>query len=91
MVTTQTVRRWILTGSITAITVTGAIYGAQLKTRQELRQEKKKILEAGPEEQIAQLEGARSELITKKNELERKIATVSARRIAREQQDKDAK
>jgi hypothetical protein len=32
MVTPQTVRRVILTGSIAAITLTGTIYGAQLKS-----------------------------------------------------------
>jgi hypothetical protein len=34
----QTVRRYILTGAVTAITVTGALYGAGLKTRQEVKQ-----------------------------------------------------
>ena len=34
----QAVRRWILTGAITAITVTGAIYGAGLKSKQEFKQ-----------------------------------------------------
>jgi len=32
----QNVRRWIMTLSISAITFTGAIYGAGLKTKQEL-------------------------------------------------------
>jgi hypothetical protein len=32
MVTPQTVRRVVLTGSIAAITLTGTIYGAQLKS-----------------------------------------------------------
>jgi hypothetical protein len=31
----QTVRRWALTGGITAITITGTIYGASLKSDQE--------------------------------------------------------
>jgi hypothetical protein len=35
MTTPQTVRRWILTGSITAIAATGAIYGAGLRSRQQ--------------------------------------------------------
>lgn len=31
----QTVRRWVMTGSVAAITATGALYGAGLKTRRE--------------------------------------------------------
>ena len=38
MATQQAVRRWILTGSVTAITITGALYGAGLKTNQERAQ-----------------------------------------------------
>lgn len=38
MASPPVVRRWIMTGAITAITVTGAIYGADLKSRQEYKQ-----------------------------------------------------
>ncbi|EKG17888.1 hypothetical protein MPH_04837 [Macrophomina phaseolina MS6] len=38
MVSQQTIRRIILTGAVTAITVTGALYGAGLKTQQEYQQ-----------------------------------------------------
>lgn len=38
MATLQTVRRWIMTGAVAAITVTGTIYGAGLKGQQELKQ-----------------------------------------------------
>lgn len=38
MVSPQAVRRWIMTGSIAAITMTGTIYGAGLKSRQEYNQ-----------------------------------------------------
>jgi uncharacterized membrane protein YoaK (UPF0700 family) len=31
MATTQAVRRWIMTGSVAAVTITGTIYGATLK------------------------------------------------------------
>lgn len=34
----QIIRRWVMTGAVTAITVTGALYGAGLKSRQELKQ-----------------------------------------------------
>lgn len=38
MVSPQVVRRWLMTGGITAVTVTGALYGAGLKTKQEYKQ-----------------------------------------------------
>jgi hypothetical protein len=34
----QAVRRWIMTGAVAAITVTGTLYGAGLKTDQEVKQ-----------------------------------------------------
>lgn len=79
-----------MTGGITAVTVTGALYGAGLKTKQEYKQEKKKLLEATPEEKIAQLETTRTELLTKKSELERKITALAARREAKAQRQKEA-
>ena len=47
-------------------------------------QQHKHILEATPEERIAQLEAARAELVRKKNEMERKMALVAERRRERE-------
>ena len=38
MATQQAVRRWIMTGAVAAITITGTIYGAGLKGEQELKQ-----------------------------------------------------
>ena len=38
MATLQTVRRWIMTGAVAAITITGTIYGAGLKGQQDLKQ-----------------------------------------------------
>jgi cell division protein FtsX len=70
----QAVRRWIMTGAVAAITVTGTLYGAGLKTDQEVKQERKRYQQASPEEIISQLQIARDDLVMKKNELERKIA-----------------
>ena len=38
MATHQTVRRWIITGAVTAVTVVGTIYGAQLRGQQQAQQ-----------------------------------------------------
>ncbi|KAF9698175.1 hypothetical protein EKO04_003687 [Ascochyta lentis] len=70
----QAVRRWILTGAVAAITVTGTIYGAGLKSDREVKAERKRYQQASPEEIISQLQIARDNLVIKKKEMERKIA-----------------
>ncbi|EUC48231.1 hypothetical protein COCMIDRAFT_87986 [Bipolaris oryzae ATCC 44560] len=91
MATLQTVRRWIMTGAVAAITITGTIYGAGLKGQQEIKQQKRQILQATPEERIAQLEVTRSDLVLKKNEMERKIAMIVEKRRAKEQGQADGR
>lgn len=54
-------------------------------------QERKRVLESTPEERIAQLEAARSELVAKKLGMERKLAQVTARRLAKDDAQKEAK
>ncbi|KAH7090350.1 hypothetical protein FB567DRAFT_589750 [Paraphoma chrysanthemicola] len=87
MATPQAVRRYIMTGAVAAVTITGTIYGATLKSEQDVKQEKKRILEATPEERIEQLELARRDLVAKKTEMERKIAAFHERRRAKEQEE----
>ncbi|KAF7672012.1 hypothetical protein GT037_009911 [Alternaria burnsii] len=91
MATLQTVRRWIMTGAVAAVTITGTIYGAGLKGQQEVKQQKRQILQATPEERIAQLQVARAELVVKKNEMERKMGQIAARRRAKEEALKNEK
>lgn len=52
---------------------------------------KRQILQATPEERIAQLEVARAELVVKKNEMERKMGQIAARRRAKEEALKNEK
>jgi len=75
----QQVRRIVWTGSIAAITATGAWYGAGLKTKQEIKDVVQKQREASPAEKIAQLEEHRGGLVAKRIGLERKIAELEAR------------
>ncbi|KAF2499229.1 hypothetical protein BU16DRAFT_603220 [Lophium mytilinum] len=82
----QTIRRFIMTGAVAGITATGALYGAGLKTKQEWKQEKQKVLDATPDEKIAQLEIARERLEGRRKEMERKIAQVAARKSKRDQE-----
>lgn len=37
MTTQQAVRRWIMTGAVAGVTITGTIYGATLKSGQDVR------------------------------------------------------
>ncbi|KAI6788772.1 hypothetical protein KC325_g8994 [Hortaea werneckii] len=60
MASSNPVRTWILTGSVAAITATGAWYGAGLKTRQEYNQERGVRLQATPAERIEQMEIAKT-------------------------------
>ncbi|KAI1351244.1 hypothetical protein F5Y01DRAFT_126991 [Xylaria sp. FL0043] len=67
-----TPKRMIWTGAFAAVTIVGSIYGAGLKTQQEYRAEKKKVLETPIEERIATLEARRAQLESQKRPLERK-------------------
>ncbi|KAL1311251.1 hypothetical protein AAFC00_001440 [Neodothiora populina] len=80
--TTQAVRRWVMTGSVAAITMTGAWYGAGLKTQHEFKQEVQARKEASAAERIAQLEVSRTELARKRIAIQKKLdelATKSAK------------
>ncbi|KAF2212442.1 hypothetical protein CERZMDRAFT_17396, partial [Cercospora zeae-maydis SCOH1-5] len=66
-------RIYALTGSVAAITATGAWYGAGLNMRQEYKQEIQKASEATPTEKLAQLETMRAQLQRTKDELQAKI------------------
>jgi len=69
-----------MTGSVAAITATGAWYGAGLKTRQEFKQEKQARIEATPEAQIESLEGVRARLLQQRWQLERKMEQLAEKK-----------
>lgn len=90
----QKFRRYILTASFAAITVTGAWYGAGLKMRQEytqvnhslrfsplvtdMMQERKAVQEITTAQKIEQLEMTRSKLLEQRNEMQEKIDRLTA-------------
>ncbi|KAI0848176.1 hypothetical protein F5Y00DRAFT_239335 [Daldinia vernicosa] len=84
-----TIKRVIWTGAFAAVTIVGAIYGAGLKTQAEFQQEKRKIVEATPEDRIRGLEARRAALVAQKAPFERKLADVRARMSAQQQEGKD--
>ncbi|MCJ1456024.1 hypothetical protein MMC28_006381 [Mycoblastus sanguinarius] len=79
-------RTVILTASTAALAVTGAWYGAGLKTKQEIKkiQKVKARGEVTPAQKIAYLEQTRSGLMAKKTGLEEKIAQLEARSSRKE-------
>ncbi|KAI1662488.1 hypothetical protein F4813DRAFT_385205 [Daldinia decipiens] len=82
-----TVKRLVWTGAFAAVTIVSAIYGAGLKTQSEFKQEKRKIVEATPEDRIRYLEARRAALVAQKSPFERKLADLRARMSAQERKD----
>ncbi|KAH6855299.1 hypothetical protein B0I37DRAFT_411302 [Chaetomium sp. MPI-CAGE-AT-0009] len=77
--TTAKVRRIILTLAFAAVTFTGTIYGAGLKTQQEWNAEKKKMQEASVDDKVAILERQKLDMLRQKVEIEDKLAELRAR------------
>ncbi|KAK5129070.1 hypothetical protein LTR85_000403 [Meristemomyces frigidus] len=77
-------RTYVLTGSVAAITATGAWYGAGVKTRREYTQVRNTALEATPAERIQQMETAKARLLTQRSELQAKINRLTAKASAGE-------
>lgn len=76
--------RIIVAGSIVAITATGALYGAGLKTGRDNKKAVTTVREATPAEQLAMLETTRLSLVEKRIGLERKIEELVRRRTGAE-------
>ncbi|KAI5803353.1 hypothetical protein DFH27DRAFT_610399 [Peziza echinospora] len=67
-------RRMALAAAVAAITATGAYAGAVWKTDSEQKQAIRRVKEESVEEKLERLENYRARLITKKTDLEVKIA-----------------
>ncbi|EAA36315.2 hypothetical protein GE21DRAFT_530 [Neurospora crassa] len=79
----------VWTVAFTAVTVTGTIYGAGLKTQKEWNQEKQKIQEATADDKIEMLVNRRAQLFKTKIEIEQKLADVRERmRLEKEKEEK---
>ncbi|KAI9369412.1 hypothetical protein BJX61DRAFT_545596 [Aspergillus egyptiacus] len=75
----QKVKRLILTGAVTAITIAGTLYGAGLKTEQEASQKIQKSREVSLDERIAHLRDMRQNLVAKKDLVEKQIRDLDAK------------
>ncbi|KAL4898773.1 hypothetical protein BDV59DRAFT_197644 [Aspergillus ambiguus] len=79
MATNPKTRRLVLTGAVTAITIAGSLYGAGIKTGQEVTQTVQKTREATIDERIALLQGTRQDLASKKQLVERQLQDLDAK------------
>ncbi|BCR89663.1 uncharacterized protein ACHE_50861S [Aspergillus chevalieri] len=72
-------KRMVLAGAVTAITIAGTLYGAGLKTNQEVAQTVQKTREITLDERIADLRQTRQNLMSKKELVEKQIRDLDMR------------
>ncbi|KAL4904621.1 hypothetical protein BDW74DRAFT_154267 [Aspergillus multicolor] len=87
----QKFKKLVLTGAVTAITIAGTLYGAGLKTQQEVSQHTQKAREVTFDERIAALQNTRQVLMGKKELVERQMQDLDARIEERKQKGIDNK
>ncbi|KAJ5474182.1 hypothetical protein N7475_003748 [Penicillium sp. IBT 31633x] len=79
------VKRLVLTTAVVSITIAGTLYGAGLKTKQEITETAKKRQESTLEDQLKALHGMRSNLTARKGILETQIRDLDARILEKQQ------
>ncbi|KAL4924032.1 uncharacterized protein BDV17DRAFT_295845 [Aspergillus undulatus] len=87
----QKVKRLVLTGAVTAITIAGTLYGAGLKTEQEVAQHAQKAREITLDERITSLQNQRQNLVGKRKLVEKQMCELDARIEERKQKGLDVK
>ncbi|KAL4993363.1 hypothetical protein BDV10DRAFT_27290 [Aspergillus recurvatus] len=85
------VKKIVLTGAVTAVTIAGTLYGAGLKTQQEVSQHTQKTREITLDERIASLQSTRQVLVGKKELVEKQMRDLDARIEERKQKGIDNK
>lgn len=83
----QTIRRFVLSGAVVLITVSGAVTGAKLKMDNDTAMQKKGFQDTSIDDRIAILEDRRSNLVSIKMPLEKKLADLRARMGAKEREE----
>ncbi|KGO69736.1 hypothetical protein PITC_054030 [Penicillium italicum] len=79
------IKRLVLTTAVVSITITGTLYGAGLKTNQEIAETVKQRQEATFDEQTKALQGMRSNLIARRGILENQIRDLDTRMLEKQQ------
>ncbi|GIJ90166.1 hypothetical protein Asppvi_009118 [Aspergillus pseudoviridinutans] len=75
----KNVPKLVLAAAVTSITIAGTLYGASVKTEQEVTQTVQKSREATVDERIASLRAMRQNLTSKKELVERQIDDLEKR------------
>ncbi|CEJ59695.1 hypothetical protein PEBR_27047 [Penicillium brasilianum] len=75
----QNVRRLVWTAAITSITIVSSLYGAGLKTKEEIAETTRKRQESTFDEQLTALQNMRSNLTARKGILENQIRDLDAK------------
>ncbi|KAJ6113318.1 hypothetical protein N7523_006635 [Penicillium sp. IBT 18751x] len=75
----QNFRRLVLTAAVTSITIAGSLYGAGLKTKEEIAETQKKRQEATFDEQMTALQSMRSNLTARRGMIETQIRDLEAK------------
>ncbi|KAJ5412712.1 hypothetical protein N7465_005017 [Penicillium sp. CMV-2018d] len=79
------IKRLILTTAVVSITITGTLYGAGLKTNQEIAETAKQRQESTFDEQTKALQGMRSNLVARRGIIENQIRDLDARMLEKQQ------
>ncbi|PLB49250.1 hypothetical protein P170DRAFT_475551 [Aspergillus steynii IBT 23096] len=72
-------KRLVLTAAVTSITIAGTLYGAGLKSGQEVTQAAQKAREVSIDERISALRNTREELAAKKGLVEKQMKDLEVR------------
>ncbi|KAJ5699018.1 hypothetical protein N7462_001023 [Penicillium macrosclerotiorum] len=81
----QNVRRLVLTAAVTSITIASTLYGAGIKTNEEISENMRKRQESTFDEKMTALQGMRSNLTARKGMLETQIRDLDAKIEAKKQ------
>ncbi|KAJ5657478.1 uncharacterized protein N7484_001127 [Penicillium longicatenatum] len=85
----QNIRRAVLAAAVTSVTIAGTLYGAGIKTSEEIAENTKKRQEATFDEQMAALQGMRSNLTARRGMIETQIRDLDARIQEKKQRNAD--
>jgi len=78
--THQKIKTIVWTGAFFAVTVSGTLYGAGLRGREQIKKRERESHDSSIADQINMLENRRTEMMVKKMALERKLEQVEMRR-----------
>ncbi|KAL1965195.1 hypothetical protein VTN77DRAFT_5949 [Rasamsonia byssochlamydoides] len=79
MLSPQVVRTGLLTTAVVTTTIIGTLWGAELKTKQEVQQANEKREQATIDEKIESLQNMRANLVAKKATVEKQLQDLEAR------------